>query len=217
MTDDRVSLQQDRLRFQPQGRSWRVVRIELQPLFDRLGVSVRCDRMARERPWMRAARPCKAAWLIQEGVLYLTGVWGRLGRFDWPAAFGSSEWVGEDLDPVLQQHLRATGATRLKQRLFPDQPIGRPVPADWVDQEIVLLEGGTFPSSRGAHWDNFRRHRLITVEKGVVTRSWVRTNDPPEPWASQVRAEGIDPVTGEAQADAPDAGRTDHDDQTEDR
>ena len=83
------------------------------------------------------------------------------------------------MDEQEQRWLRSQGATRLKQRLFPGSNPITPIAADWVDQELVVLEGTPFRGTNGRHWDHYPRHRMITVRGGKVVRAWLRRNDPP--------------------------------------
>ncbi len=177
--DQPVPHQQDRIRFQPDGPEWRVVRIELQPLFDRLGIQVCRDWLTVKRPYLRAGRPCKARWLLQDDRLWLTGLWGRLDSFAFPDSLPRTPWAGDLYDDATAADtFRAGGHTRLWQRIFPNHPPFEPVLADWCDQELIVMEGERMESRYGSSWDNFKRHRLITIRRGVVERTWVRRNTP---------------------------------------
>ena len=167
----------DRIRFSPHGADHRVLPIDLQGLFDRLGIHVDLDQIPRGTSPARRRRPCAASWLLTGGELQLIGLRGRPARFDFPP-FDPDEFglvTPADIGP-----------TPLWQAVFPGRSWTTPVPATWVDEEVVVLEGDPIDERHLPFWSNYERNRLITFRSGVVTRSWIRHNaaidrhDPPE-------------------------------------
>ena len=175
MSHPSVSPHQDCIGFQEGGPLWPVVEIDLETHFRRLGIEVRKERLLQRS----SGRACRSAWLVKGGRLWLTGVWGRVGTFHVPSDLPREAWIGEHVDEEEQRWLRSQGATRLKQRLFPGSNPITPIPADWVDQELVVLEGTPFRGTNGRRWDHYPSHRMITVRGGKVVRAWLRRNDPP--------------------------------------
>ena len=167
----------DRIRLSPNGIELPVLPIDLQGLFDRVGITVNDDEVCRKLPAARRRRPVRASWGITDSGLRLIGLEGRSSMFHFPESpprspQSSSETDSEDRD--------------VWGRLFPDLLPMETVAATWVDEEIVVLEGDQFDEFNGPFWDNYERNRLITVRHGAVVRNWVRRNgngdlhDPPE-------------------------------------
>lgn len=174
----------DVIQFRPRGSYRLVLPIDLQGLLDRIGAAVDDPRVPPQWPERRRRRPCKAAWTLENGRLELAGLWGRLHHFRFDGEQRRSPWLGDLLESDQSRAaLRASGHTRLWQRFFPGLPPGRTMFADWVREEIVVLDGeqfadGSATSDTRPVWSHFERNRLVTIEAGKVTRAWVRRNRP---------------------------------------
>ena len=176
MSNPTVSPHQDRISFVDGGPTWPVVEIDLETHLRNRSIEIRREQVDRAS----SGRACRAAWLLEGGRLWFNGVWGRIANFRFPSGHPRERWVGEFVDAEEKRWLRSQGATRLRQRFFPGSNPITPIPADWVDQELMVLEGSPFPGSSGRHWGEYPKHRMITVQGGRVVRAWVRRNDPPE-------------------------------------
>ena len=167
----------DRIFLSPDGIELPVLPIDLQGLFDRVGITVNDDEVCRKLPAARRRRPVRATWMIEDAGLRLTGLEGRFSMFHFPGTLPRSRRTDE-MDES-EDH-------GLWERIFPGLSPRETVPATWVDEEIVVLEGDQFDDIYGPFWDNYERNRLITVRQGFVIRNWVRCNgngefhDPPE-------------------------------------
>lgn len=194
----------DVIEFRPRGSYRLVLPIDLQGLFDRIGVSIDDPRVPSQWPRRRRRRPCKAAWTLENGRLELAGLWGRLHhfRFDAEHGHGRATWLGDLLESDQSRaELRATGHTRLWQRCFPGLPPGRGMFADWVCEEIVVLDGEQLadasPSRPRPIWSRFERNRLFTIERGLATRAWIRRNLPHDEFVASHVDENGEPGTAE--------------------
>jgi hypothetical protein len=167
----------DRIHLTPNGIELPVLPIDLQGLFDRVGITVNDDAVCRKLPAARRRRPVRASWMIEDAGLRLTGLEGRVSMFHFPGTPPHSRRA-DDMSES-EDH-------GLWERIFPDLSPRETVPATWVDEEIVVLEGDQFDDIYGPFWDNYERNRLITVRQGFVVRNRVRHNgagdrhDPPE-------------------------------------
>lgn len=197
----------DVIQCRPRGSYRLVLPIDLKGLFDRIGVLIDDPRVPSKWPRRRRRRPCKAAWTLDRGRLHLAGLWGRLHHFRFDAEHdrGRAAWLGDLLESDQSRAvLRASGHTRFWQRCFPDLPPGREVFADWVCEEIVVLDGEQFadgsrtPVTRPI-WSHFERNRCVTIEAGVVTRAWIRRNRPDDEFDPTDRQDDRDDETDRSQ------------------
>lgn len=167
----------DRIRVETERTSGRMMPADLAPLFTQVGVTVgpSPDR-GSTGPWF-SRRPCTACWRIIDGRLLLADLWdldGHAGRFVRRTDdSGVHAGIRSPIVP-LPDAPDAIEPDSLRRVLLPGVELGHAVFADWVDEELVLLEGDELFEFGGPFPDNFERNRVIRVERGVVTRTWVR-------------------------------------------
>lgn len=169
----------DRIRFDTERTSGRMMPVELEPLFEQAGVTVgpSPNRGSTGRWFDR--RPCTACWRIIDGRLLLVDLWDLDGHAD--RFVQRTDDTGADLgirSPIVRvpDAPDAVEPDSLRRVLLPGVELGHAVFADWVDEELVLLEGDELNDFGGPFPDNFERIRVVRVERGVVTRTWIREN-----------------------------------------
>ena len=165
----------DRIRIESEPGSGRLVPVELGPLFDQAGVAVTPGDA--HRGWTSAwsgRRPCTACWAILNDRLLLVDLIDVDRQGD---RFVVETPTRRSLrSPVLPlpREMASPPSEPMRERLLPGVSTSHAVFADWVDEDLVVLEGKELDDFGGPYPENHERNRIIRVERGLVVGTWIR-------------------------------------------